>query len=74
MLIHNVRDFSPYTGVMLPRVYRKQLLHDAFSAIPRNRPILTLSHPAPAPEVQNRVDKMTYALTAGEARLIVANI
>jgi glycosyltransferase involved in cell wall biosynthesis len=34
MLIHNVRDFSPYTGVMLPRVYRKQLLHDAFSAIP----------------------------------------
>ena len=23
MLIHSVKDFSPYTGVMLPRVYKK---------------------------------------------------
>lgn len=34
MLIHSVKDFSPYTGVMLPRVYEKQLLRDAFSAMP----------------------------------------
>jgi glycosyltransferase involved in cell wall biosynthesis len=33
-LIHSVRDFSPYTGVMLPRVYRKDILREAFSAIP----------------------------------------
>jgi len=33
MLIHRVRDFSPYSGVMLPRVYKKELLRDAFSAI-----------------------------------------
>jgi glycosyltransferase involved in cell wall biosynthesis len=34
ILIHSVKDFSPYTGVMLPRVYQKQLLRDAFSAMP----------------------------------------
>lgn len=33
MLIHRVRDFSPYSGVMLPRVYKKELLRAAFSAI-----------------------------------------
>jgi len=33
ILIHSVKDFSPYTGVMLPRVYKKRLLHDAFSAM-----------------------------------------
>ena len=34
ILIHSVKDFNPYTGVMLPRVYKHQLLHDAFSAMP----------------------------------------
>jgi glycosyltransferase involved in cell wall biosynthesis len=34
VLIHSVKDFSPYTGVMLPRVYKKQLLCEAFSAMP----------------------------------------
>ena len=34
ILIHSVKDFSPYTGVMLPRVYKKQLLCAAFSAMP----------------------------------------
>lgn len=34
ILIHSVKDFSPYTGVMLPRVYKQQVLRDAFSAIP----------------------------------------
>jgi glycosyltransferase involved in cell wall biosynthesis len=34
ILIHSVKDFSPYTGVMLPRVYKEQLLHAAFSAMP----------------------------------------
>lgn len=33
-LVHSVKDFSPYTGVMLPRVYKKQLLRGAFSAMP----------------------------------------
>ena len=33
-LVHAVRDFSPYTGVMLPRVYKRDILHDAFSAMP----------------------------------------
>jgi glycosyltransferase involved in cell wall biosynthesis len=33
-LIHDVKDFNPYTGVMLPRVYKEQILRDAFSAIP----------------------------------------
>lgn len=34
ILVHRTRDFSPYTGAMLPRVYRRQILLDAFSAIP----------------------------------------
>jgi glycosyltransferase involved in cell wall biosynthesis len=34
VLVHSVKDFSPYTGVMLPRVYKKHLLHDAFLAMP----------------------------------------
>jgi glycosyltransferase involved in cell wall biosynthesis len=33
-LVHSVKDFSPYTGAMLPRVYNIQLLRDAFSAMP----------------------------------------
>lgn len=34
LLIHDVKDFSPYTGVMLPRVYKQQILRDAFRAMP----------------------------------------
>jgi glycosyltransferase involved in cell wall biosynthesis len=34
VLVHRAKDFSPYTGAMLPRVYRRQILSDAFSAIP----------------------------------------
>lgn len=34
-LVQTVRNFSPYTGVMLPRVYRREVLQRAFSAIPR---------------------------------------
>ena len=33
-LVHSVRDFSPYTGAMLPRVYRREILRDAFAAMP----------------------------------------
>lgn len=33
-LIHAVRDFSPYTGVMLPRFYRRDILLRAFANIP----------------------------------------
>jgi glycosyltransferase involved in cell wall biosynthesis len=33
-LIHAVRDFSPFTGVMLPRFYKKSLLAEAFSHVP----------------------------------------
>ena len=33
-LIHAVKDFSPATGVMLPRFYRKAVLRQAFEAIP----------------------------------------
>jgi glycosyltransferase involved in cell wall biosynthesis len=33
-LVHTVKDFSPYTGVMLPRVYKERILHDAFLAMP----------------------------------------
>lgn len=33
-LVHSVKDFSPYTGAMLPRVYRSGILRDAFSAMP----------------------------------------
>jgi glycosyltransferase involved in cell wall biosynthesis len=33
-LIHAVRDFSPFTGVMLPRFYRRELLERVFEAIP----------------------------------------
>jgi glycosyltransferase involved in cell wall biosynthesis len=32
-LIHLVRDFSPYTGVMMPRFYRTALLRRAFANI-----------------------------------------
>ena len=32
-LIKDVRDFSPYTGVMLPRFYRADLLRSAFAHI-----------------------------------------
>lgn len=35
-LIHQVKDFSPYTGVMLPRFYKTSLLKKAFSAIPND--------------------------------------
>lgn len=34
VLVQTVRDFSPYTGVMLPRVYKSELLRNAFSEIP----------------------------------------
>jgi glycosyltransferase involved in cell wall biosynthesis len=34
-LIHAVKDFSPFTGVMLPRFYRKEILEEAFSNIPQ---------------------------------------
>jgi len=33
-LIHSVKDFSPYTGVMLPRFYKTSILRKAFSAVP----------------------------------------
>jgi glycosyltransferase involved in cell wall biosynthesis len=33
-LIHNVKDFSPNTGVMLPRFYKKSLLVQALDRIP----------------------------------------
>lgn len=33
-LIHSVKDFSPYSGVMLPRFYRKDVLISAFKKIP----------------------------------------
>lgn len=33
-LIHSVKDFSPYTGVMMPRFYRTELLKKAFANIP----------------------------------------
>ncbi len=35
VLVHRVKDFSPFTGVMLPRVYKKALVMDAFSRMPR---------------------------------------
>jgi glycosyltransferase involved in cell wall biosynthesis len=35
-LIHTIRDFDPYTGVMLPRFYRSSLLNKAFKNIPKN--------------------------------------
>ena len=34
-LIHAVRDFSPITGVMLPRFYRKDVLQRAINNIPQ---------------------------------------
>src|SRR5262249_53263014 len=34
VLVHSIKDFSPYTGAMLPRVYDGQVLRDAFSAMP----------------------------------------
>lgn len=34
-LIHNVSDFSPMTGVVLPRFYRKTLLKKAMETIPK---------------------------------------
>ena len=34
-LIHAVKDFSPHTGVMLPRFYRKELLLKAFASVPK---------------------------------------
>jgi glycosyltransferase involved in cell wall biosynthesis len=33
-LIHSVKDFSPYTGVMMPRFYQTDLLKKAFKQIP----------------------------------------
>jgi glycosyltransferase involved in cell wall biosynthesis len=33
LLIHDVKDFNPYTSVMLPRVYNEKILRDAFSAM-----------------------------------------
>lgn len=33
-LVHSIKDFSPYTGAMLPRVYRRQILREAFSVMP----------------------------------------
>lgn len=35
-LVHVVKDFSPETGVMLPRMYKKKLLQDVFSKIPKS--------------------------------------
>lgn len=35
-LIHAVKDFSPYTGVMLPRFYRRELLVKAMGNIPQS--------------------------------------
>jgi glycosyltransferase involved in cell wall biosynthesis len=35
-LINSVRDLSPFTGVLLPRFYKKSLLLKAFEAIPQN--------------------------------------
>jgi glycosyltransferase involved in cell wall biosynthesis len=35
-LIHSVKDFSPFTGVMLPRFYKKAILQQAFQAIPQS--------------------------------------
>jgi glycosyltransferase involved in cell wall biosynthesis len=35
-LIHSVKDISPYTGVMLPRFYRRDLLLKAMNNIPVN--------------------------------------
>lgn len=34
VLVHSIKDFSPYTGAMLPRVYNRQILLRAFSAMP----------------------------------------
>jgi glycosyltransferase involved in cell wall biosynthesis len=34
-LINTVKDFSPFTGVMLPRFYKKSLLEKAFKNIPQ---------------------------------------
>ena len=33
-LIHKVRDFNPYTGVILPRFYKRDLLVKALNRIP----------------------------------------
>ena len=33
-LVQRVRDFSPYTGVMLPRFYNGDVLREAFANIP----------------------------------------
>lgn len=33
-LVHAVKDFDPYTSVMLPRMYKKEVLERAFAAIP----------------------------------------
>lgn len=33
-LVHAVKDFNPYTSVMLPRFYRASILKKAFEAIP----------------------------------------
>ncbi len=35
-LIHTVKDFDPYTSVMLPRFYKTDLLKKAFAAIPKS--------------------------------------
>jgi glycosyltransferase involved in cell wall biosynthesis len=35
-LVHKVKDFSPYTGVMLPRFYKKNVLESAFNNIPKD--------------------------------------
>lgn len=33
-LIHSVKDFNPYTGVMLPRFYKTNLIRNVFKNIP----------------------------------------
>ncbi len=34
-LIHSVKDFDPYTSVMLPRFYKTEVLKKAFASIPQ---------------------------------------
>jgi len=35
-LLHQTRNFSPYSGAVLPRFFRKKLLQTAFNQIPKN--------------------------------------
>ncbi|MBI5045161.1 MAG: glycosyltransferase family 2 protein [Candidatus Levybacteria bacterium] len=35
-LVHEIRDYSPFTGVVLPRFYRRKILLEAMNSIPKS--------------------------------------